>query len=152
MVTDEHGQVIEQYAFTQLVIGGNLDRRWIADSEANLTQSELTPLPKAKAVTNASLWQVDAMPAGFKRILEMNRHLRSKKSPVMHLVFSDGMAGVSIFIEDVASAANLNTGLNSNGSVQVYNKVAGNKLITVVGEVPPRTVIQIAESVRFAGQ
>jgi negative regulator of sigma E activity len=25
-------------------------------------------------------------------------------------------------------------------------------LITVVGEVPPRTVIQVADSVRYAGQ
>jgi negative regulator of sigma E activity len=28
----------------------------------------------------------------------------------------------------------------------------GESLLTVVGEVPPRTVMQVAESVRFGGQ
>jgi sigma-E factor negative regulatory protein RseB len=154
VVTDEHGQVIEQYAFTQLVMGSeNIDRQWVTAGKAGLDErTPLLPLPKAGLEVYSSGWQIDAMPVGFKKILEMRRTLHNKKSPVMHLVFSDGLAGVSVFIEDSQADPAPVTGLNSNGSVQIYSRIAGDKLITVVGEVPPRAVIQIAESIRFAGQ
>ncbi|MFM2397408.1 MAG: hypothetical protein RLZZ144_658 [Pseudomonadota bacterium] len=154
VVTDERGQVIEQYAFTQLTIGGeNIDRQWLVAGKAGLEEhAPVAVLPKAGVDGLSGAWQIDAMPVGFKKILEMRRVLRSKNSPVMHLVYSDGLAGVSIFIEESLAGQNVTTGLNSNGSLQVYSRIAGDKLITVVGEVPPHAVIQIAESIRFAGQ
>jgi len=154
VVSDERGQVIEQYAFTQLNIGGdNIDRQWITAGKAGLEEhAPVAPLPKGGQDVYSGGWQIDAMPVGFKKILEMRRVLRNKKAPVMHLVFSDGLAGVSIFIEESQADSPSVTGLNSNGSLQVYSRMAGDKLITVVGEVPPQAVIQIAESVRFAGQ
>ena len=154
VVTDERGQVIEQYAFTQLTIGGDtIDRQWIVAGKAGLEEpAPLPTLPKVGLEGLSGGWQIDAMPVGFKKILEMRRVLRSKNSPVMHLVYSDGLAGVSIFIEEALAGQNVPTGLNSNGSMQVYSRITGDKLITVVGEVPPHAVIQIAESIRFAGQ
>lgn len=153
IVMDEHGQVIEQYAFTQLAMGAeNIDRQWVTAGKAGLEEPSHHVIPKGKLDGDSSGWQIDAMPVGFKKILEMRRMLHSKKSPVMHLVFSDGMAGVSVFIEENPVDSGVVTGLNSNGLVQIYSRLVGDKLITVVGEVPPRAVIQIAESIRFAGQ
>jgi sigma-E factor negative regulatory protein RseB len=92
------------------------------------------------------------LPGGFKKITEISRPMRDRKTPVTHLVFSDGLAGISVFIEDLGDRVDVNSGLSSQGSIQIYSRVSGDKLITVVGEVPPRTVIQVAESVRYAGQ
>jgi sigma-E factor negative regulatory protein RseB len=92
------------------------------------------------------------LPAGFKRIIEICRPMRDKARPVTHLVFSDGLAGISVFIEDVGGRENLNTGLSSKGVMQIFSRISGDKLIVVVGEVPPHTVMQVAESVRFAGK
>jgi negative regulator of sigma E activity len=36
--------------------------------------------------------------------------------------------------------------------MQIFSRISGDKLIVVVGEVPPHTVMQVAESVRFAGK
>jgi negative regulator of sigma E activity len=36
--------------------------------------------------------------------------------------------------------------------VHIYSKLIGDNLVTVVGEVPPKTVIQVADSVRYAGE
>jgi sigma-E factor negative regulatory protein RseB len=152
---DEHGQVIEQYAFTQLVMGvENIDRQWVTAGKAGLEAATPNSISSPKTALDgySSAWQIDAMPVGFKKILEMQRVLHRKKSPVMHLVFSDGLAGVSVFIEEYQADSGTTIGLNSNGSVQIYTRMSGDKLITVVGEVPPRAVIQIAESIRFAGQ
>jgi sigma-E factor negative regulatory protein RseB len=155
VVLDERARIIEQYAFTQLLLGGKVDRSWIekvvpepSTFKKNDTPAAAKPMPETKNTD----WQVDALPAGFKKIMEFCHPIRDKKIQVTHLVFSDGLAGISIFIEDVAGREDLNLGLSSQGAIQVYSRISGDKLITVVGEVPPRTVIQVAESVRYAGE
>ena len=153
VVLDERAHIIEQYAFTQLMLGGNVDKTWIApDISAPSVVGKNAVAPVAKSAVETTDWQVDALPVGFKKIMEVCRPMRDKKRPVTHLVFSDGLAGISVFIEDVAGREDMNTGLSSQGAIQVYSRISADKLITVVGEVPPRTVIQVAESVRYAGQ
>lgn len=158
VVMDDKGRIIEQYAFTELVLGKGVDRSWIEPKKATKTVgmagrfSEPEVNEKSLEDSKVSDWQVDALPSGFKKIHGMCRPMRDKPLPVTHLVYSDGLVGISVFIEDVAGRENLNSGLSSQGVMQVYSKISGDKLITVVGEVPPRTVIQTAESVRYAGQ
>ena len=155
VVLDERARVIEQYAFTQLSIGGDVDRSWI---EPNRTAPYGLKTNPAKLAAGTSVstkpndWQIDALPSGFKKIKEICRPMSDKNTPVTHLVFSDGLAAISVFIEDLGSRVDVNLGLSSQGSIQIYSRINGEKLITVVGEVPPRTVIQVADSVRYAGQ
>jgi sigma-E factor negative regulatory protein RseB len=156
VVLDERGRLIEQYAFSQLSIGGNIDRKWIVpnESEAILLaqQRELSPLPTANIENSHSGWQVDALPSGFKKVLEMQRTFSDKKIPVVHIVYSDGLAGISVFIEKIGETMDIHPGLSSQGAVHVFSRLVGDNLVTVVGEVPPRAVIQVADSVRFAGE
>ena len=159
-VLDARGRVVEQYAFTQLTIGGNIDRTWITtdkpaiNSQARYTHSAFSSKaePKADQAVIESGWQVDLLPTGFKKTMEIRRPLHGKNVPVTHLIFSDGLAGISVFIEDMAGSPETNVGLSSQGAIQVYSKVSGAHLVTVVGEVPPRTVMQVADSVRYRGQ
>jgi sigma-E factor negative regulatory protein RseB len=69
------------------------------------------------------------------------------------MVFSDGLAGISIFIENLSDNADVNPGLSSQGIIQIYSKAIDDEhLVTVVGEVPPQTVMQVADSVRYTGE
>jgi len=164
-VLDEHNAVIEQYSFTQLSIGGDIDRNWIKSSKAigfhesatrhaldphhNASPKQAQPIPGTIPV--ASGWRVDALPAGFKKIAEVRRQLPNKDAPVIQMVFSDGLAGISVFIEKSDNDEDDHSGLTSQGVIQIYSKLLNEQLITVVGEVPPRTVMQIADSVRYGG-
>lgn len=158
-VLDEHGSVIEQYSFTQLSIGGDIDRKWITANQfadAPHTHYGNKPhlahnLPMAAPASVVSGWRVDALPEGFKKIVEVRRQLRGKGAPVIQMVFSDGLAGISVFIEKSDSEDAAQTGLSNQGIMQVYSRLVDDQLVTVVGEVPPRTVIQVADSVRNGG-
>ncbi|ADE11513.1 MucB/RseB C-terminal domain-containing protein [Sideroxydans lithotrophicus] len=155
VVLNDRGLVIEQYAFMQLNIGGNIDRKWIVQdkpSAAMVQELHLSPLPKVELLEEPCGWQVDALPSGFKKILEMRRPFRANKEHVIQMVFSDGLAGISVFIEKSQDASYLHSGLSGQGAVHIYNRIVGDHLITVVGEVPSRTVIQVGDSVRYAGQ
>lgn len=153
VVLDERDHFIEQYAFTQLTIGGNIDRKWaVPNNSAGQIASDATASSGVRAIPNESGWIVYALPAGFKKITEVNRRLRGGNLPVTHLVYSDGLAGISVFIEKLEDKSGTKPGLYSKGIIQVYTKVVDNNLLTVVGEVPPRTVMQVADSVRFGGK
>lgn len=149
-VQDRQGIVIEQYAFSQLDIGDASHRKLPTQRPVSPPSGGET-LPPVAVTDTASGWQVDGMPAGFRKVVEMRRVMPGKAGPVIHLVYSDGLAGISVFIEQAGGEPELR-GLSSQGAVHVYNRRSGDHLITVVGEVPPRTVIQVADSVRYAGQ
>lgn len=153
VVIDDHDHVIEQYAFTQLNIGGDIERKWIGAHKADGQSSKdrAVSAPGLQAAHSESGWVVYALPAGFKKMTEVSRLLKGGQLPVIHLVYSDGLAGISVFIEKLGDKSGANTGLFSKGVIQVYTKVLDANLITVVGEVPARTVIQVAESVRYGG-
>ncbi|BBI99286.1 sugar dehydratase [Ferrigenium kumadai] len=147
-VLGEKNQLVEQYAFTQLQIGGNIDSSWVKSSASAL------PAPEAvkSGVAVNSGWIVDALPAGFKKTMEIQRPMRGKHAPVTQLVFSDGLSAISIFIEPIDSDEDDVEGLSSRGAVNLYHKLVDRNLITVVGEVPPRTVMQVLDSLRYNGK
>lgn len=151
-VLDEGGRVIEQSSFIQLTIGEKVDRSWVEASKKDIALLAHDPhhahSPKAKSLINASGWRVDMLPPGFKKITEMHRPLPGRNLPAFQMVFSDGLASISVFIESIYGDQEELHGLSSQGATQVYSKVSGEHLLTVVGEVPPRTVMQVADSVR----
>ncbi len=154
-VLDENHHVLDQYVFTQLQIGGDIDRKWIrkenfaaAKPQAN---SENDSPQNLKPVPVESGWKVNALPDGFRKIAELSRYMRGGDHPVIQLVYSDGLAGISVFIEKVGQKPASRLGLFSKGVSHVFAKMQDGNLLTVVGEVPPRTVMQVAESVRYEG-
>lgn len=170
-VLGDKNQVVEQYAFTQLQIGGKIDRSWLTktDSSGNGDEKLLSGHPRdasagmrgsnqsgqtetAGGAPANSGWVADALPAGFKKTMEILRPMRGKHAPVTQMVFSDGLSAISIFIEPDDGDEDDVDGLSSRGAVNLYHKVLDRHLITVVGEVPPRTVIQVFDSVRYNGR
>lgn len=155
VVMDEHEHVIEQYAFTQLKIGGDIDRKWIRQekpaNQKDENSSVITPDQDSGHIPSTSGWNVYALPVGFKKIAEVSRRLRGNDLPVTHLVYSDGLVGISVFIEKLGEKSGGRQGLYSNGVIHVFTKVLDKNLLTVVGEVPPLTVMKVAESVRYEG-
>jgi sigma-E factor negative regulatory protein RseB len=152
-VLGEKNQVVEQYAFTQLKIGGDLDRSGISNQATGKSGSTPAKAGDKSAAPFNSGWVVDALPVGFKKLTEVQRPMRGKHAPVTQLVFSDGLSAVSVFIELADADEDDDVeGMTSRGAVNLYHKVVDKHLFTVVGEVPPRTVMQVLDSIRFNGK
>ncbi len=162
VMTDKN-QVVEQYAFTQLQIGGKIDRSWLNRTVSSRHEHGPSPgmrdsdLPEPEKNADRiqqtdSGWVADSMPPGFKKTMELLRPMHGKHAPVTQIVYSDGLSAISIFIEPDDGDEDDVAGLTSRGAVNLYHKVMDKHLITVVGEVPPRTVVQVFDSVRFKGR
>jgi sigma-E factor negative regulatory protein RseB len=155
-VLGDKNKVAELYAFTQLQIGGKIDRSWVRECDSVGLHGKGLPKPPETArditPTNSG-WVADMLPSGFKKTMEIQRPMHhGKHAPVTQIVFSDGLSAISIFIEPNDGDQDDVDGLSSRGAVNLYHKVLDKNLVTVVGEVPPRTVMQVLDSVRYNGK
>lgn len=92
-------------------------------------------------------WYPGWLPEGFALSGHARDPILSSSDPVEHLMFSDGLASVSIFIERLGEAGKPLAGLDSMGAVNAYGSMVDEFQITVVGEVPAATVERVAASV-----
>lgn len=142
---NEKNEVLDQFSFTQARIGGNIDREQLKPKYADQPQVQAQTI----ADIGDSGWKIKAPPAGFKKILEQKRTFQGKRFSANHLVFSDDLVAVSIFIEPLAGQGKSVSGLSRHGAINIYSKPVADSQVTVLGEVPAATVMQIANSVFF---
>jgi sigma-E factor negative regulatory protein RseB len=147
---DRDGHTMEQFTFTHLEIG-NVPRERLRPPRAaqgwRVEQADMAP-----ADLSRSGWSVGAELPGFRKIVEIRRMLRDAQ-PVAQMVYSDGLAAVSVFIEPMpgrAEAARI--GISSMGAVNVYTREVAHHLVTVVGEAPASSVQRIGNTVQYRPQ
>jgi len=116
--------------------------------------------PGKEPPENASLvWNALKLPPGFKMAARSAQVMPGSTDPVSHLVFSDGLASVSVFVEVETKTTTQANGDGQEvteestrvGSSSVYSTMMGGRKVTAVGEVPPETVRTIATSFSSGG-
>ena len=141
------GETVEQFTFTQLDIGivpRERLRPRAATRSWRVEQSAVSPANLA-----AAGWNMHADLPGFRKVVEIRRMLRDSQ-PVGQVVYSDGLAAVSIFIEPIAERTEApRVGLATVGAVNIYIREVANHLVTVVGEAPAASVQRMGNRVEF---
>lgn len=90
---------------------------------------------------------VSDVPPGYRLMVNEMQRLHKTGELVRHMVFSDGLASLSIFAAPYRHDETVLHGLSQRGAVNAYGRVVNGYQITVVGEVPAKTVRMVAESV-----
>jgi sigma-E factor negative regulatory protein RseB len=147
---DVDGTAIEQVMFTDLKVG---ERILPATLEPSLTGEGYNWFRQESggedpAVTSVqSAWTVTQLPAGFNMADSQRRRVRQGGEHAEHMVFTDGLATVSVYVEKMIANQKEFTGLSNMGAMNAYGAVLGDHQVTVVGEVPAATVQSVAHSV-----
>ena len=142
------GRPLEQLMFTDVTIGGTI------------TDSDLTPdvaqdgfvqvefpraEPTAPGTVDLARWEVGELPEGF--MLSSHRH-SEHNGTLEHLVYTDGLASVSVYVEPASKAERPLRGAGQMGPINMFGTERQGFAVTAVGEVPSDTVRVIATSVR----
>lgn len=144
MTVDAAGQTVEQFTFTQLTIG-----RVSPDMVKPRRASRAWRVEDADAApARLEGWRVAPELPGFHKVLELKRRMGESR-PVGQLVYSDGLAAVSVFIEPLQAGHESAPGLASLGAIHIYTREVANHRITVVGEAPATSVQRIADAVEY---
>ncbi len=144
---NDQNQVIELYTFTDLKTGHEVAKsdvrstfkarvkRWITDAQ---------PREEARSVDTG--WMVTNPPAGFRKVSELRRTLPGRPQPVSQLIFSDGFASLSVFVEPNVPPRAADTS-SEDGTTTFFVHPMGENLVSVLGEVPLATAQQVGRSV-----
>ena len=147
---DNKKQTLEQVEFTQLSMLNSRDVNWFQpkiDVKKNYVTEDVAAVNHVD--TN---WIVAELPTGYVKVDHVILNLPGKNSPVDQMIFSDGISSVSLFIEPIAKGMRPKMGHMLIGSTNICANVTDAYQITVVGEVPEATVVQIAKAVTFKKQ
>ncbi len=116
----------------------NTTRTSPATEEAHVTLPPVLPGEEG--------WKISKMPNGFV-LVEHNRRMKKSGAMVDHMVFTDGLASVSVFMEkDIPQDKIPFSGVSRMGAVNAFARKVNDHQITVVGEVPVAAVRMIGES------
>jgi sigma-E factor negative regulatory protein RseB len=145
---DETGQAVEQILFTQIEISASIPKSAL-EPTINTEGFTLFRPPTMTPPTEQSLSLLPSgLPNGFQLSASMRGSMAGSRYPVNHLVVSDGLATVSVFVEDPKSSPEVAPGYSRLGSANAFSLRVGGRQVTAVGEVPPQTVEAIARSLR----
>ncbi len=92
-------------------------------------------------------WKAQWLPNGFSMESSNKKTFSKDQLPMEHSVYSDGLATVSLYIEKIVKGKEPMNGYVSQGAVNVYTHSKEGFQVTVVGELPAKTVHKIASSV-----
>lgn len=148
------GEVIEQLLFASIDLPEQIDEERVRARNTTETFTWRRSEAAAAAAREEGLetaWRASELPPGFE-LMTVRRKAAgaSTGEPVEQLVYSDGLATVSVFI-DSAMADAPEDGAYRIGAANAYTLRREGRLVTAVGEVPGATVETIARSVQAGG-
>lgn len=150
-LVDENGDVAEQLVYTNIELPESIPDALLEPevSGAGYTWYRDEDGGSGDASRSAAEpgWYPAWLPEGFAMSEHAMDPILASRDPVEHLVFSDGLASLSVFIERLDTAAKPLDGLDSMGAVHAYGSMVEDFQITVVGEVPAATVTRVAGSI-----
>lgn len=143
---DERGEIIEQFTFSDVKIGGDIGSdafrpRYAKDGEWRVVNTNGVEVRK-----DESGWALSAPLTGFSLMSIVRRPLGRDRGEALHFVYSDGLASISVFIEP-ADGSRQAIGPLASGAINMYKRMVGAHLVTALGEVPLRTVQRLGDGI-----
>lgn len=146
-MVNERNETIEQFAFNQLQISGAIDREALKPRFD--TESRNWRIHNARAslsLSAGSEWQFRTQLPGFRKSAGMKRQARAgREGEITHFVFTDGLASISVFVEPLSDRNEAEKATYTVGAINVYKRVAGKHLLTILGEVPMASLMRLGD-------
>ena len=153
VMLNRNGKALEVFEFVDIAIGGQLSKadftpgkgvKWLETSDA---EQSSTLLGSGSEFQNFG-WAAKWLPQGFK--LAENGVRNIDGIDVNAQVYSDGLAAFTIFMEKLERIENIEGSKQRGATVALSRRLAkpnDHYLVTVVGEIPMETAMQVAASV-----
>jgi sigma-E factor negative regulatory protein RseB len=146
-VVNGEGRAVEAMHFTQLEVRDRIAAREL-EPAVDATGYQWVRTRKRGEQQPASVgWRPRKVPPGFRLVATRVQVVPGVPMPVQHLIFSDGFASVSVFIEPGQAKGPTPPESTSVGSSSTFSTQVRGHVVTAIGEVPATTVRELATSV-----
>ena len=147
-MVNERGEPIEQFAFAQLKIGEPLSDSDVRSRLASTSTGWKVHSASTTSEQNVDVgWIVKSTVPGFHQVAGVRRSLGPDRPEMVHMVFSDGLAAISVFIEPYRREDGGFLGPMKHGAVNVHKRRVSGFVVTALGEVPPHSLLRMVDGV-----
>lgn len=146
---DGRDRIMEKIAFNQIDLLDTHEMDWFQPHVDPNKTYVMEERKASRVLTESDAWTLSDLPPGYRKIDQMLSHVPGKAELVPHLIFSDGLASVSLFIEPLDKGVRPKSGHSTMGATHFYARVVDSRQVIAVGEVPEVTVEQIAHAISF---
>ena len=147
------GDSVEQFTFTEVELAGAKDKKAY---KPRLAQKFLLRSAKAPVGADPSVSQneVSGLPQGFRLLRSVQRVLPGQGGkPVRHLVLSDGLVMLSVFVEPPPPEnARLERVGNLHGAINMATSYQGDMQLTAVGDMPQTAMMALLKGLHINGK
>ena len=147
---DSKRKPLAQLMFTDVRLGSEVDvKELMPATQLKKFKTVASELPSGRGLSKTTpKWQPDRLPPGF--LLTAHRYSGQQDQEIYeHLVYSDGLATISVYIESAGPDNNTQAGVNRLGTTHAFSRLTDEMRITVVGDVPAITVKYIGDAVKI---
>ncbi len=142
------GRPLEQVKFADIRFASDIQSSALQPSYATDNYRWYDAPRRRVTAPVVSAWQSDDLPTGFRLVSTQNEILPGSDEAVTHIMYSDGLANVSVFVS--AEPRQKMRKRSRVGASNSFSTVSGEYAITAMGEVPAITVERIASSMRMS--
>lgn len=145
---DTQGQILEQFMFTQISIGTKIPASALAPGMSGKNMVWHREDQGREEASTKPRWKAAQLPKGFRLSAHITRQAVMRKRPVEHLVYTDGLAAVSVFVEKHGEGDKpFMLGPSRMGAVNALGSRVDGYQVMTVGEVPAETIVMIGGSI-----
>ena len=147
---DDQGKLAEQIMFTDLKLLDENEQQQLTVTPQIDNSYALIRSHTGEQVTQTGVesnWRLQFLPGGFWLDSKLSKPMNNAEHKLQQMVLTDGLASVSVFIEPTSDQSL--QGASSMGAVNAFGTRFNDYTVTAIGEVPAKTVKQIAESVVY---
>ena len=140
-------QVLERIVYLSLSTPEEIPDKLLEPEISGSGFSRYTSTPSKQAPSPSSEWGIGWLPPGFTMRERESTPLPEGRGPLEHQVYGDGLASLSVYIEELAPNAKSLDGVSRMGAMNAFGIMVGQYQVTIVGEVPGVTVQKVGRSV-----
>ena len=143
---DENSRVLEAMEFSSLSV------------ERSIPQAELMPSTQVDGswrskrhetlAAESLIWTLDGVPDGFHMMSYTRLKRDSNNRAIDHILLSDGVSSVSVYIDELMNEF-FTAQPKKIGAINSYTRKLDKYLVTVMGEVPDKTVQSIGDGIHL---
>ncbi len=148
IVTNNKNKTIEQSTFTTIAFSEVIDKD-IFEKNINLSKIYVAKNKFVENYVSNKFWNLKELPSGFKEVDLISRRVNGLNLLDYQIIFSDGLAYVSLFIRPITRGTEPKEGTVEIGPTNISARYQDGYQIMSVGVVPPETVNTFSGALEF---
>lgn len=152
-MVDESDRIIEQFTFSDVRIGGEIDSDALRPRLASDDSWRILDAHGRDVSVEDSEWVLTSPLPGYALKSIVRRPLGTDHGDILHLVYSDGLAAISVFVEpsDPERTQSLQ-GAVVTGAINIYKRNVDGYTVTALGAAPMRALQLLGDGMELVTQ